>query len=282
MKTSIIPKYLILVITFFTILIPLGTSATSIKKTCSLILTNEEEIKCSISSLKMNLSGIADNIKTIKIVVKKEGSEKIFYKKTSTIKKDVWKIKSTKKFPEGIYDIQMTVRRNDIKTVTSGTLIIKDDIKTTARTSTTLAVTSIPLLSGGIVRAGTTVPISYLQITNVGKETATLKGFWIKQNGSASASSVIGLTTVDDSGIPRGSTNITDDSTLFGNGVAFAPASMIFAPGETRLFTIKASLAKETSTYLGKQLMIDVISVDSNTSITGRLPIRGTTWTISN
>ncbi|MDD5068602.1 MAG: hypothetical protein PHN89_03320, partial [Candidatus Pacebacteria bacterium] len=57
--------------------------------------------------------------------------------------------------------------------------------------STTLVVSLVPLLSGGVVHAGKTVPISSLQITNVGKELAILRGFWVQQNGTAPTQSII-------------------------------------------------------------------------------------------
>ena len=147
--------------------------------------------------------------------------------------------------------------------------------------TTTLAVQSIPLLVGGTVHAGQTVPISYLQITNIGQEGALLKGFWVQQNGSAPVQSVIGLTTVDDQGGSRGSVGGTEGFVLFKDGLAFAPTEITtFAPGQMRLFTIKAVLVNNVSYYRGTQLMIEVVSIDTNAKVAGSFPIRGTTWTI--
>ncbi|MDD4989381.1 MAG: hypothetical protein PHV42_03060 [Candidatus Pacebacteria bacterium] len=150
--------------------------------------------------------------------------------------------------------------------------------------TTTLDVQLVPLLSGGIVHAGKSVPISYLQITNVGTEPAYLRGFFVKQNGSAPDLAIIGLTTVDDRGASRGFAGGIEGSTPFKDGLAFAPITNGgFAPGQMRLFTIKAMLTKNVSFYLGEQLMIDVASIDTNaTMVSGQFPIRGTTWTIAN
>ncbi len=146
--------------------------------------------------------------------------------------------------------------------------------------TTTLAIQRVPLLVGGIVHAGGTVSISFLQITNVGKEGALLKGFWVTQNGSAPTESIIGLSTVDDKGGSRGLNGGVEGTILFQNGLAFAPTDAFFAPGQMRLFTIKAIMTQAVSAYVGTQLMIDVASIDTTATVKGQFPIRGTTWAI--
>jgi len=147
--------------------------------------------------------------------------------------------------------------------------------------TTTLAVQSIPLLSGGVIkRTGRAVPISYLQITNVGTEGAVLEGFWVKQNGSASVDAVIGLLTVDDRGGSRGKVGGVEGETPFQQNTAFAPTDAYFKPGQMRLFTIKAELAHDLSSYAGTDLKIDVTGLASAAAIQGNFPIVGTTWTI--
>lgn len=146
--------------------------------------------------------------------------------------------------------------------------------------TTTLVVGRIPLLVGGAVHADETVSVSFLQITNVGEAGALLKGFWMKQNGSAPGESVIGLSTVDDKGGSRGLNGGVEGTVLFQNGLAFAPTNAYFAPGQMRLFTIKAIMAPSLSSYIGMELMIDVASIESAATVQGQFPIRGTTWTI--
>ena len=147
--------------------------------------------------------------------------------------------------------------------------------------TTTLAVQSVPLLFGGVAHAGTAVAVSYLQITNIGTEGALLTGFWLTQNGTAPGASVIGLTTVDDTGGSRGSVGGTDGATPFQGGRAFAPTDAYFAPGQTRLFTIKAIMSHNVSVHVGTLLMIDVTSIESSAAVAGTFPIRGTTFTIA-
>lgn len=146
----------------------------------------------------------------------------------------------------------------------------------------TLVVSSVPLLSGGVVKAGKSVPVSYLQIINTGGNTATLTGFTVRQNGSASVQSVIGFTTIDDKGGSQSSTGGVEGSTPFKDGVAFVPTQVIFAPGQMKLFTIRAVLSSNISSYVGTDLKINVASITTTAKIEGVFPITGTTWTIAN
>lgn len=167
-----------------------------------------------------------------------------------------------------------TVTATSTVTTTTTTTTSTTTVATTS--SATLVVSSVPLLQGGTAKANASVPISYLQITNVGNEPAYLRGFWVKQNGTAPTASVVTLTTIDDQGGSQGASL----SLPFNNGSAFAPTGAMFAPGQMRLFTIKAVIASNISAYIGTQLMIDVSSIDTNAKASGAFPIRGTTWTL--
>ncbi|MFM2330684.1 MAG: hypothetical protein RLZZ26_191 [Candidatus Parcubacteria bacterium] len=146
--------------------------------------------------------------------------------------------------------------------------------------TTTLAVESIPLLSGGVVHAGGLVPISYLQITNVGTAGAMLKGFWIKQDGSALPNAISGFSTVDDKGGSRGVSSGATGSALFLSGLAFASTTAYFAPGQMRLFTIKTLVAPVVTDYVGTELKLEVVSIETTAEPQGNFPIQGTTWLI--
>jgi len=87
---------------------------------------------------------------------------------------------------------------------------------------------------------------------------------------------VSGLEVRDDKGVTRGkSTSVT-----FGSNGAFAPTDVILGAGETRLFTIRATLSSLASSYIGKQLVMSVTSIKTTGSAKGAFPIAGTTWTI--
>lgn len=228
----------------------------------------------STDSNKPTISGTASSTKKIKISITKQGASKASYKKSNIRVKDgVWKVKVSKKLSDGMYDVNVSG--------VMGVLVIGDENGNLEKVNTTLNVSFVPLLSGGIARAGTAVPVSYLKVVNTGKVEATLKGFNVRQTGSADVSSIIGLTTVDGTGTIRGSSGGTEGSTLFSNGLAFVPMEAQFAPGEMRLFTIKAVITSAISSHVGKQLMLEVASLEGNSEFTGTFPIRGTTWTLA-
>jgi len=148
---------------------------------------------------------------------------------------------------------------------------------------TTIVIGYIPLLGGGTVHAGQTVPVSYLQITNVGTASTVVKGFWVTQTGTAPASIVIGLSTVDDQGGSRGSSGGMEGSSPFTGYLALAPADAHFEPGQLRLFTIKAKISSDVSSAIGQGITLVVSSVETSATVSGSFPIpaRGTTWTIA-
>lgn len=147
--------------------------------------------------------------------------------------------------------------------------------------TTTLAIKNVPLLSGGVARAGTSVPIAYLQVTNIGKAGTILKGVWVTQRGTAPGSILIGLSTVDDSLSLRDHVGGTEGDSPFIHGVAVAPIDAYFAPHQMRLFTIKAMISQNVSQNIGSTLMIDVTGIESAATSVGRMPIPGVTWTIA-
>ncbi len=225
---------------------------------------------------KPTISGTASGTKTVKLSVSDEAGTKQLYKKTVKVKNGKWKAEISTKLSNGNYKIEANALSSILTISTSSPSSIGTN------SATTFVVGLIPLLSGGVARANDTVPVSYLQVTNVGNESATLKGFWLKQNGSASVQSVIGFTAIDDTGFITGSTNITEGITPFNNGLAYAPINATFGPNQMRLFTIKAVLGRNIFSDLGRQLAIDLTSIDTTSGIRGSFPIRGTTWTIVN
>lgn len=145
---------------------------------------------------------------------------------------------------------------------------------------TILAVQSIPLLFGGAVQAGESVPIAYLQITNVGDAGTVLEGFQIQQNGSASTKVITELSTIDDIGGSQGLSGGEEDSRPFDGEKAVAPTKAYFAPGQMRLFTIQARVSKDITAYLGEELRIDLAGLITDAKVQGVFPIRGTTWVL--
>lgn len=278
------------------------------KVTCT-VLPHSVSKKLDISSVVLNsykptISGISSDAEKIQLqllVDESVGGEtgtKTIYKKTIKVKNGKWKAKGTKKLYDGEYEILVSDAKHSSsdsssRNVLRGVLTVSTSSPSTKSTNktnsaTTFVAESVPLLFGGTARAGDSVPISYLQITNVGNESATLKGFSVTQNGSASVQSVVGFTVIDDLGLSvssTGSTDIVEGTTPFRGRVAYIPVTATFGPNQMRLFTIKAVVGRNVFSDLGKQLMIDVTSIDTtNTTagVKGLFPIRGTTWTILN
>lgn len=278
---------IIAMLVLFSVVLPLGVGAASKKydgPECVPLITSD---LVGVGS-KPTIRGTASStVKSVKVVFYKEGSDKVFAKsKTAKTKKCGWKAKMTKKLPEGVYKVEVVASS---RVITQGTVTVGDADATSASHNASnvstggskVAVSPIALLSGGNARAGTTVPISYLQLENIGNTAALVKGFWIKQNGNASTNSVIGLTAVDDKELYRGSVGGVEGSVLFANNQAFAPIEAILAPGEMKLFTIKAILTGNGYAHMNKQLMLDVVGVDGDASVQATFPIKGTTWTIT-
>jgi hypothetical protein len=69
---------------------------------------------------------------------------------------------------------------------------------------------------------------------------------------------------------------------LFNNNIAFVPTNLVFAPGEMRLFTIKATLGSSSYIYNGKQISLDVSAIEVSSNVSVPYSIKGTTWVINN
>jgi len=259
------------------------------KLICEITIETGEKIKCSLSSFKPKISGEDTLSETVKVSVNKKGEDKFLINKSTKVVNDTWKINSSKKFKAGDYEIKIIglVDRKQ-KTELVGTLYVGKKSNQLAKVSSTLAVSPIPLLFGGVARAGNAVPVSYLQVTNIGKEALVLNGFNLMQNGTASVDVVSGFTLFDGTDAFLGSVeNVSGPrgSALFKSNAAFFPAVVSFDPGQMRLFTIKAVITNNTgvlSQNFGKNLMLGLTSVDTNGSVRGVFPIRGVSWIISN
>lgn len=254
-----------------------GTRKATCAVTAHVVEGSIEEVS---SGSKPTLSGESSGLKKVTVSIYKEGNKKVvFQKKNIKVKGGEWEVEVTKTLAEGKYEVRlMSASKLDLNIVTTANLTVGD--KNTLSSSSSgssagvLSVSSIPLLSGGSTSAGQTVPVSYLQLRNTGKEVVTVTGFKVKQNGSASANGITNLSTVDD----KGGSRATSPANPFKDGIGLAPTTATIEPGTMKLFTIKATLGMSVTN--GTNLMLDVIGVESNGSEKGTFPIRGTTWTI--
>lgn len=225
------------------------------------------------TSSRPTISGVASTSRTVQLVIRKEGSEKTFYKsKVLKVKKGEWSVRVPKKLKDGEYDVEVycpKVSRGSV--VATGTLAVGQSAAPKAGAAFT--VTSIPLLSGGTAAEGESVPVAYLQVRNTGKSAIQMKGFTVRQNGTASADVIDSFTVVDGTGNSR----ITTDASLR-DGAAFVKTDVTIEAGAFALFTIKANLADSFGSASGKNLKIDVVSADGAAKTSGKFPIKGTTW----
>jgi hypothetical protein len=228
------------------------------------------------------LRGTAEGVKKVYVALYKDGSTStVFASKAIKVTKGKWKSKISKELSDGTYKVVIYAEKNlapniiGRETITVGKRIVEQ-----TKTDAMLVVVPVPLLLGGTTRSGMTVPVSYLQIINVGKETTSLTGFTVQQTGSLTTDAIVGFTAVDDSESAHGTTENNSRAPLFKDGSAMVPLALTLLPGQTRLVTIKAVLGGNASVYLGTQLKIIVTGVETDAGVRNAFPIRGTTWTI--
>lgn len=145
---------------------------------------------------------------------------------------------------------------------------------------TTLRVSNVPLLSGGIAYPGASVPVAYLQVQNTGANTATVRGIMLAQRGSASTDAMIGLSVIDDKGLSVAFTGGGAVSAPFAGSEATARMEASIAPGQRRLFTVRAMMAPVLSSFRNSSIILDVTGIESDAPVTAAFPIRGTVWSI--
>lgn len=243
------------------------------------VVSGELDSNATVSlSQKPTISGSAKGVRTLTVALYNDDDEDpVYMSKKIQVKRGEWKAKVTEKLPKDTYRVVVADADTDYA-IASGTLAIGK--ASAAAAKTTIVVELVPLLSGGIVHKGSTVPVSYLQVTNIGKTAAHIHGFEIKQNGNAAPESIIALTASDDIDSFRKTLGGTEGSRIFSENRAWVPADAIIPAGGMRLFTIKASLSTNILTQRGKNLMLDVTGVNGDAALKAAFPIRGTTWTI--
>lgn len=257
---------------------PLSASAAVTKMSCvdDIVSASISTTTTTFKTNKPSLKGTACDIKKVYVSIRKAGSTgKALSQKTVTVRNDSWKTKFSKKLTDGDYVVTVSKSKTGTRSILATSTITVGTSKTSTGKAV-FAVSPIRLLSGGVTRAGATIPVAYLQITNLGKSAATISGFYLEQTGKASANVVSLLTTVDNKGGSKGTSALNP----FKNGKALVPTNATFAAGEMRLFTIKATLSNTVVGNIGKDLKIDVTSLDVSTTKSNTFPIKGTAWVI--
>ena len=252
--------------------------------TCSVTVhPTEGHITAStLSSLSRTptISGTVEGTDNVSFEIFKDGSKTSVYESDEiSVMDDEWEHKVSKSLTKGSYDLVFSgsseLKLNTIskRTLTIGTVASSDT------SASTIVVQPIPLLVGGVAKRNQTVGLSYLQVLNVGLESATITGIKLEQMGTASTDTVLSLMAIDDTELAKGQVGKVGDSP-FESGEALIPITLTLKPKETRLFTLKATMADDVSDDIGDTLKLMVSGVTSSSVIKGTFPIKGVTWTI--
>lgn len=228
-----------------------------------------------------SLEGTASGVRAVRVVL--ESNDKTVWKsKDIKIRRGAWRTTSKKRLADGAYDV-FVYGTKDLKShlFASSTLVIGDETEAPMSGSGSIVVSPIPLLFGGTARVGMSVPVAYVKVQNTGTTEVAISGFNVRQKGTAPVGTVIGFSTADDKGGSRFVVGGIEGTTPFVGQTAFVPLAARLAPGQFRIFTLKAIMGAKTAASVGTQLMIDVDSVKANAKIAGLLPMRGTTWTLT-
>lgn len=224
------------------------------------------------SDEKPELAGEASGTKSVKIEIRDERGRKVYTSREARVRSGAWEARVAKKLKEGEYEVSLLgEKKYDLPLLATSTLVILPE----GVSGGSLSVGALPLLMGGIATPGTSVPIAYIQVRNTGSSNAMIRGFDLVETGSASDDVVTGFSVSDDRGGSRASFE-----TSFKKGVAYVPLPYVLAPGELRIFTIKAALRPSTQAYGNKELRINVLDADTTAKVSGAFPILGTAWVL--
>lgn len=259
-------------------------SAGSRKTECSVTLNVVDgaiaESSLSTDDTTPKISGNASRTKVVQVTVDDANGDRVYKSKNLKIKRGKWEATVSKALPVGTYEVTLYGDpKLKLNTLATSTLSILP--KGTTANAGSLSVSMVPLLMGGNAAAGSSVPVAYVKLVNTSSATTTITGFRLSENGSAPDNVVIGFTTSDDKGGSRTTVGGTEGTTQFKNGIATVPLNATLAPGQLRIFTIKAILSRTSGSSSGTQLMINVAGVVTGAGVKGAFPIRGTTLTLT-
>ncbi|HYD93572.1 MAG TPA: hypothetical protein VEB18_03945 [Candidatus Paceibacterota bacterium] len=225
---------------------------------------------------KVTLTGETDATK-VRIVVENEDGKKVYTSRTIKVRDGEWRARISKNLKPGDYEVTLYddsgKKRVELDTATL-TVTSKNGSSKSSSKGGELAVSGVPLLMGGTANANTSVPVAYIKVTNKGKSDTSISGFNLVETGSAPDSVVTGFSTSDD----KGGSRSTVSATFNKKGQAFVPLAATLAPGQFRIYTIKAVIGSNTS--FGSQLRINVAGIETGAKTTAAFPIIGTTFTL--
>jgi hypothetical protein len=244
-------------------------------KVLSGTVSNKSTVK---SNERFTLTGRVEGVKKAVIAFYEPGAITPEYTtKPLTLKSGKFTFKMPKALDDGIYRIEL--QTTDAKPIVLATSTVTVG-KPKPVPATTIVVQTIPLLSGGVVKPGRGVAVSYLQVINVGTTTAQITDFNFTQIGSAPVSTIVGVTITDELGLANGSVGNMLTGTPFVGTKVTVPIAVTLAAKESRLFTVRAVMGPNAVANVGQTMTLSLQSLSGNIKIQSAMPVNGVTWTI--
>lgn len=225
------------------------------------------------------IKGSADGTETVKFSIEDSTGKRLYLSRELRVKNGRWQERVSKKLPDGDYLVTLYGDKDyALNSITTGMLSLGPE---PAKGNGSITVSQLSLLTGGTAAVGASIPVAYLKVVNPSQTPVELKGFTLKETGSAPDDLVIGFSTNDDKGGSRTTVGGTEGTKLFKNSQAFVPLKATIAPAQLRIFTIKAILSRTSGSAGGKQLLIDTVGVDADGAVKATYPLKGVVWTLS-
>lgn len=257
-----------------------GSKKAQCEVTVEVVKASIKDAPIATMVTKPTISGKVTEAKTVTIeIYAKDAKKPLFTSKNIKVKKDAWSTKVSKTLKKGTYTLLLRGEKDwDLNILATTTLTIgSKEVAVNTKDATTFVVESVPLLVGGIAKKSQTIPVSYLQIINIGNKEGKVESLTVKQNGSAPFNSLTSLSVFNEQGFIS-----SIDASEFKSSTIVVPVNIQIVSKQMQLLTVKATLANNASAYNGTQLKLDVSGVTTNSKMQSKFPILGTTWTIGN
>ncbi len=249
------------------------------KATCAAaaFVTDVSITNASLTTTKSKpvISGSATGVKAVSITIAKDAfGDPIYTSKDVRVKNGQWEVKVPKEFSDGTYQVNVYGPKDMLLNyIVTGTLTV------TSGGTPSLSVSQDRTIADDTASPQEEVPVAYLKIRNGSKGLATFTGVYLQKTGSASDRAFIGLGIGDDIGGASGGRGGVEGYSPFKDGLSYVPTNATLKPGETRIYTITASLSKDAGAYAGKSFTISPTALVTAVKVTG-LPFKGATYTL--
>lgn len=269
--------------TTYSITVSKGSARTKCSVPVTVVTSSITAQPTGVVSTRPTISGRANGVSSVVVTITPVGtSTPIFMSDTLRVRNGTWSWRVPKALVTSNYQVAV-MAQGKVNTPVVATSTLTVGLPSPAGTvAPTVIVQPVPLLIGGVARSGATVAVAYLQVINISTATATIKGFTLRQTGTAPASTMVGMTSVTDNGMARGTVgNMMTGTPFIGNDVV-VPLETTLAPREMRLVTIKAVMSPMLASSLGATVVLQVVGVSGSLLPKATFPLFGTVWTIGN